>query len=329
MVPTGPCEMECTFEILEVVAVDSAFEHFQNSICDDFVFKPKPETMSFWNHRVSWESLRTLGTVFAVFMRVIACFMFCCGIQMVFRDVAVDRKQLCCGHLATVVDWLHECEGDGLLDCGCTRKHWTDPWMGFRSKLKPHWKDLHGMRLLVDCTLDETWHETPVSMEYCETPLKEKSLLSEVCQAVMLACVCMLLTECVQWIALQTSCHMTWLRLDRVADLLPHSIARCTCDEMCGCGVCLKNCLADLWSHDTTVCACDENSAEVHNRHCLVSDPLSPLLNSTLQKETDWWLIDSGASVSVISEKNVRNYKIVSREPLFHLQGSLLRMGVL
>ena len=55
---------------------------------------------------------------------------------------------------------------------------WTDPWMGFRSK--PHWKDLHGMRLLLDCTLDETWHETPVSMEYCETPLKEKSLLSEV-----------------------------------------------------------------------------------------------------------------------------------------------------
>ena len=48
MVLTGPCEMECTFEILEVVAVDSAFEHFQNSICDDFVFKPKPENNEFF-----------------------------------------------------------------------------------------------------------------------------------------------------------------------------------------------------------------------------------------------------------------------------------------
>ena len=52
----------------------------------------------------------------------------------------------------------------------------TDPWMGFRSN--PHWKDLHGMLLLVDCTLDEPWHETPVSMEYSETPLKEKDFLS-------------------------------------------------------------------------------------------------------------------------------------------------------
>ena len=73
------------------------------------------------------------------------------------------------------MDWLHECEDDGLLHCGCT-KHWTDPWMGFRSN--PHWKDLHGMLLLVDCTLDEAWHETPVSMEYSETPLKEKDFLS-------------------------------------------------------------------------------------------------------------------------------------------------------
>ena len=108
--------------------------------------------------KVMEESLRTLGTVFAVFMHVIACFMFCCGIQMVFRDVAVDRKQLCCGRLVTVVDWLDECEGDGLLDCGCIRKYWTDPWMGFRSKT--HWTDCmacgcwwiaplmrHGMRL--------------------------------------------------------------------------------------------------------------------------------------------------------------------------------------
>ena len=146
--------------------------------------------------------LITLGTVFAVFMHVIACFMFCCGIQMVFRDVAVDRKQLCRGRLVTVVDWLDECEGDGLLDCGCTRKHWTDPWMGFGSKT--HWTDLHGMRLLMDCTLDETWHETPVSLEYCESPLKGKDCCLR-CQAVMFACVCMLLTECVQWIALQTS----------------------------------------------------------------------------------------------------------------------------
>ena len=76
MVLTGPCEMECTFEILEVVAVDSAFEHVQNSICDDFVFKPKPETMSFWNHRVSWESLRTLGFLqFSCMSSHVSCFV--------------------------------------------------------------------------------------------------------------------------------------------------------------------------------------------------------------------------------------------------------------
>ena len=341
MVLTGPCEMECTFEILEVVAVDFAFEHFQNSSCDDFVFKPKPETMSFWNHRVSWESLRTLGTVFAVFMHIIACFMFCCGIQMVFRDVAVDRKQLCCSHLVTVVDWLDECEGDGLLDCGCTRKHWADPWMGFRSKA--HGTDLHGMRLLMDCTLDETWHETPVSLEYCESPLKGKRLLSEVPSSDVGMClhasdrVCAV--DCVadllshDMVKVGSCCSCVVCAVDCVADLLPHSIARCTCDEICGCGVCLKNCLADLWSHDTTGCACDENSAEVHNHHCLVSDPLSPLLNSTLQEETDWWLIDSGASVSVISERNVRNYKIVSREPyvssagFFAANGSPVKMS--
>ena len=33
MVLTGPCEMECTFEILEVVAVDSVFGRFQNTVC--------------------------------------------------------------------------------------------------------------------------------------------------------------------------------------------------------------------------------------------------------------------------------------------------------
>ena len=150
----------------------------------------------------------------------------------------------------------------------------------------------------------------------------------------------MLLTECVQWIALPdllthdmvrvgSCCSCVVCAVDCVADLLPHSIARCTCDEMRGCGVCAGNCIADLLPHDTTGCACDENFAEVHNRHCLVSDPLSPVLNSTLQEEIDWWLIDSGASVSVISEKNVRNYKSSRGNHMFHLQGSLLRMGVL
>ena len=57
---------------------------------------------------------------------------------------------------------------------------------------------------------------TPVSLENCESPLKGKDCCLR-CQAVMFACVYMLLTECVWWIALQTSCHMTWLRLDRVA----------------------------------------------------------------------------------------------------------------
>ena len=283
MVLTGPCEMECTFEILEVVAVDSAFGHVRNSICDDFIFKPKPETTSFWNHRVSWEFLRTLGTVFAVFMHVVACFMFCCGIQMVFRDVAFDRKQLCCSNPVAVVDWLHESEGDGLLDCGCTGKHWTDPWMGFRSKT--HWKDLHGMRLLLDCTLDETWHETPVNWEYCESPLKGKELFSEVPSSDVGMC-------------LHASDRVC--AVDCVADLLPHRIARCACNEI---------------------------PTEVHHCHCLVSDPLSPLLNSTLQEETDWWLIDSGASVSVISERNVRNYKIVSREPYVSSSGFFAANG--
>ena len=199
------------------------------------------------------------------------------------------------------------------------------------------------MRLLVDCTLDETWHGTPVSMEYCETPLKEKGLLSEVPSSDVGMClhasdrVCAV--DCVadllshDMVKVGSCCSCVVCAVDCVADLLPHSIARCTCDEICGCGVCLKNCLADLWSHDTTGCACDENSAEVHNHHCLVSDPLSPLLNSTLQEEADWWLIDSGASVSVISERNVRNYKIVSREPyvssagFFAANGSPVKMS--
>ena len=61
--------------------------------------------------------------------------------------------------------------------------------------------------------------------------------------------------------------------------------------------------------------------------------PVSPLLNSTLQEETDWWLIDSGASVNVISEPNVRNYKVVSGEPyvsssgFFAANGSPVRMS--
>ena len=32
-------------------------------------------------------------------------------------------------------------------------------------------------------------------------------------------------------------------------------------------------------------------------------------------EEEDWWLVDGGASVSVLSSKNVGNYKIISREP--------------
>ena len=58
---------------------------------------------------------------------------------------------------------------------------------------------------------------------------------------------------------------------------------------------------------------------------------MSSILNSTLQEETDWWLIDSGASVSVISEWNLKNYKIVSREPyvsgFFAANGSLVKMS--
>jgi len=84
-----------------------------------------------------------------------------------------------------------------------------------------------------------------------------------------------------------------------------------------------------MFGHMIRLVVPDENSAEVHNHHCLVSDPLSPLLNSTLQEETDWWW----ASVSVISERNVRNYKIVSREPyvssarFFAANGSPVKMS--
>ena len=82
--------MECTFEIFDVVAVDSPLGRFQDPVDATSIFQLKPETTSFWNHRVSWEFLRTPGTVFAVFMHVVAFFMICCGIGMVFKDVAVD-----------------------------------------------------------------------------------------------------------------------------------------------------------------------------------------------------------------------------------------------
>ena len=44
---------------------------------------------------------------------------------LVLKDVAVDRKQICCSKLEPVVDRLYECEGDGLLGCGCSRKRWN------------------------------------------------------------------------------------------------------------------------------------------------------------------------------------------------------------
>jgi len=81
---------------------------------------------------------------------------------------------------------------------------------------------------------------------------------------------------------------------------------------------------ADHLPHDVTS---EVQHKERSNHHCLVSDPLSLHLNSTLQEETDWWLIDSGASVSVISEKNVRNYKVVSREPYVSSSGFFAANG--
>ena len=343
MVLTGPCEVECTFEILDMVAVDSAEGRFQDTVDATSIFQPKPETTSFWNHRVSWEFLGTLGTVFAVFMHVIAFFMICCGIGMVFKDVAVDfdRKQLFCGQFEPVLDWLYECEGDGLLDCGCTRRHWTDPWLGFRSK--PHWKDLHGLRLLSDCTLDETWHETPVSMEYCETPLRETELLSEVPNSDACMCTHALDRAVIPfktwypgllWFGMSgTCCCCVVCAVDCIhADLLPHDMVCCCCcthDEI-SYGVCAVDCMAGHLPHEMTS---EVQHRERSDHHCLVSDPLLPLLNSTLQEETDWWLIDSGASVSVISERNVRNYKVVSREPytssagFFAANGSPVKMS--
>ena len=57
-----------------------------------------------------------------------------------------------------------------------------------------------------------------------------------------------------------------------------------------GCGLCAMDCVADILSHTITERASDEKRAEVHDGY-LVSDPLLPLLNSTVQEERDWWLI--------------------------------------
>ena len=95
------------------------------------------------------------------------------------------------------------------------------------------WKDWHVVRLLSDCTLDETWHEAPVTLGYCETPLRETGLLSELPDSD--ACVVMLWTlrpyhavalECVRWIAFtQTSCHMTWFAV--AAAPMMRSVVEC------------------------------------------------------------------------------------------------------
>ena len=94
----------------------------------------------------------------------------------------------------------------------------SDPWMGFRSKT--HWTDLHGM-LLVDCTLDETWHETPVKLGYCKSPLKAKRLLSEVPSSDV--CMCVHASDRV-------------CAVDCVADLLSHDMVGI--GSCCSCVVC-------------------------------------------------------------------------------------------
>ena len=78
------------------------------------------------------------------------------------------------------------------------------------------------------------------------------------------------------------------------ADLLPHDMVCCCCcthDEI-SCGVRAVDCNGtDHLPHDVTS---EVQQKQCSNHHCLISDPLLPLLNSTLQEETDWWLIDSG-----------------------------------
>ena len=93
-----------------------------------------------WNGCCSFHACRR---IFSDLLRYWNGFQGCCSFDF-------DSKQLFCSQFEPVLDWLYECEG-GLLDCGCTRRHWTDPWLGNLERLA--W-----FTVVVgsDCTLDET-----------------------------------------------------------------------------------------------------------------------------------------------------------------------------
>ena len=131
------------------------------------------------------------------------------------------------------------------------------------------WKDLHVVRLLSDCTLDETWHETPVTLGYCETPLRESGLLFEVPDSD--ACMRCHALDC----ASVSCCCFGVCAVDCIhADLLPHDMVCCCCcthDEI-SCGLRAVDCNgADHLPHDVTS---EVQQRQRSNHHCLVSDPL-------------------------------------------------------
>ena len=70
------------------------------------------------------------------------------------------------------------------------------------------------------------------------------------------------------------------------------------------------DCVADLFSHTISECASDEKWAEVHHRD-LVNDPLSPVATFEFNPSRRNGLVDC----QWFSEKNLRNYKVVSRKP--------------
>ena len=57
-----------------------------------------------------------------------------------------------------------------------------------------------------------------------------------------------------------------------------------------------------------------------------------PLLSALeTQEASDWWLVDSGGTVSVLAIQNLKNYKIVSREPFkstgfYAANGTIVKM---
>ena len=110
--------------ILDVVAVDSAEGRFQDGFC-------------------SFHACRRIFGI-GMFSRMLQSI----SIGNSCFAVSLNLFWIGCMSVRVTDYWTVVARGDTGLIHG----------LGFRSK--PHWKDLHGLRLLSDCTLDETWHET-------------------------------------------------------------------------------------------------------------------------------------------------------------------------